>query len=574
MKPKYRILTAACLFASITAHADYTYTPGQESTGYVYISDQDEATRWKDNKVQVHGSVQADILFPETDLEIGPTIYNDKILGNIYGDVGLYSKYFDAGLRIEYLQHPLPGYEPDFKGWGVPNVFLKAKLNKFEVTLGDFYEQFGNGFILRTYEDRALGIDNSIRGARVTTRNINGMKFTLLGGVQRRFWDWDLKSQVYGADAEIYLNQLISKLNEHDWSLMAGASYVLKHEDLEEKLVPGTNYKLNLPKVVSAFDVRAQFMKKGFDVLVEYAWKSQDPSYDNNYTYANGNAIMVSGSYSKTGLGVLLQAKRSDNMAFRSRRSQKLSAAFINNMPPFAYQSTYALAALYPYATQAAPGEWAFSGNLTYKFKRKTALGGKYGTSISVNAAYIKGLKRDNPKLFYGSEYGTNGGKSKFFGFGETYYRDIDILIEKKILKDFQLNFTYVNQVYNQTILEGEGGNVHANIFILDGKWTISKKVTGRMELQYLQTKQDQKDWSYGLIEISVLPYLMFTVSDMWNNGLTKTHYYMGSVTATYKSNRLMIGYGRSRAGYNCSGGVCRYVPAFRGFQISYNYNF
>ena len=35
-----------------------------------------------------------------------------------------------------------------------------------------------------------------------------------------------------------------------------------------------------------------------------------------------------------------------------------------------------------------------------------------------------------------------------------------------------------------------------------------------------------------------------------------------------------MIGYGRTRAGFNCSGGVCRYVPATRGFQISYNYNF
>ncbi|MCH5226465.1 MAG: hypothetical protein J1F16_01400 [Muribaculaceae bacterium] len=528
----------------------------------------------RDNAVSVHGSIQADILFPETDLEIGETVYNDKILGNIFGDVALYSKYVDAGLRFEYLQHPLPGYEPDYKGWGVPNIYVKGRFGKFELTAGDFYEQFGNGFILRTYEDRALGIDNSIRGGRLSTRNINGMRFTVLGGVQRRFWDWSLKSQVYGADAEVYLNQLSHKLADHGWSWMVGASYVLKHEEDENVIVPGTTYKLNLPKVVSAFDVRTQFMKNGFDVLVEYAWKSQDPSYDNNYTYANGNAIMLSGSYSRSGLGVLLQAKRSDNMAFRSKRSQDLSSAFINNMPPFAYQSTYALAAIYPYATQAAPGEWAFTGNVTYKFKRKTPLGGKYGTSITVNASYIRGLNRETPELFNKTQYGTNGGKTKFFCMGETYYRDIDVLIEKRIVRDFLLNFTYVNQVYNQTILEGHGGNVHANIFILDGKWTMSKKVTGRMELQYLQTEQDQKDWSYGLIEVSWSPYLMFSVSDMWNNGGTGTHYWMGSVTATYKANRLMLGYGRSRAGYNCSGGVCRYVPAFRGFQISYNYNF
>ncbi|MCH5225360.1 MAG: hypothetical protein J1D77_05140 [Muribaculaceae bacterium] len=548
--------------------------PAAQTPDDIYVATPSKP-KSSENKVSVHGSVQADILFPETDYEIDNTVYDDKVLGNIFADVALYSKYIDAGLRFEYLQHPLPGFEPDYKGWGVPNIFVKGKFDKIEVTLGDIYDQFGSGFILRTYEDRALGIDNSIRGARVSTRNINGMRFTVLGGVQRRFWDWSLKSQVYGANAEVYLNQLISKLSDHGWSWMWGASYVAKHEEEEDIYVPGTVYKLHLPKVVGAFDIRTQFMKKGFDVLLEYAWKSQDPSFDNDYTYANGNALMVSASYTRSGMGILLQAKRSDNMAFRSKRSQDLSSAFINNMPPFAYQSTYALAAMYPYATQAAPGEWAFSGNFTYKFKRKTPLGGKYGTTLTVNAAYIRGLDRKNPEqLFHGSLYGTNGGKTSFFGMGETYYRDIDVMIEKRIVRDFQLNFSYVNQVYNKTILEGHGGNVHANIFILDGKWTISKKVTGRMELQYLQSKQDYKDWAYGLIEVSVLPYLMFTVSDMWNCGDTGTHYYMGGITGTYKANRLMLSYGRTRAGFNCSGGVCRWVPATHGFQISYNYNF
>lgn len=572
MRQIKNILTVLAIAGATSAASatDYVYIPGT-SSGNTYIG---QGEQKKDNPVSFHGSVQADILFPETDYEIGETTYTDKILGNIFADAAMYSTYVDAGLRLEYLQHPLPGFEPDYKGWGLPNVYLKGKLGKFELTVGDFYDQFGSGFILRTYEDRALGIDNSIRGGRLTTRNINGFKFTVLGGVQRRFWDWSLKSQIYGADAEIYLNQLSRKLADHGWTWMWGLSYVAKHEEEEDVFVPGTSYKLNLPKVVGAFDVRTQFMKKGFDVLLEYAWKSQDPSYDNNYTYAYGNALMVSGSYAKSGLGVLIQAKRSENMAFRSKRSQDLSSAFINNMPPFAYQSTYALAAMYPYATQAAPGEWAFNANLTYKFKRKTALGGKYGTTLTVNAAYIRGLKREDPELFNGYQYGTNGAKAKFFAFGENYYRDIDVMIEKRIVRDFQLTFTYVNQMYNQTILEGHGGNVHANIFILDGKWTMSKKVTGRMELQYLQTKQDNKDWTYGLVEVSVLPYLMFSLSDMWNCGGAGTHYYMANITATYKSNRLMIGYGRTRAGFNCSGGVCRYVPASRGFQISYNYNF
>ena len=115
---------------------------------------------------------------------------------------------------------------------------------------------------------------------------------------------------------------------------------------------------------------------------------------------------------------------------------------------------------------------------------------------------------------------------------------------------------------------------VNAHIAVLDAKYKFSKRVTLRGEVQYLATKQDQGDWTYGLLELSVLPYLMFTVSDQWNNGSTDIHYYMASVTGTYKSNRLLVGYGRTRAGYNCAGGVCRYVPASRGFQLSYNYTF
>ena len=445
--------------------------------------------------VSVHGSVQADVLFPEKDATIGTETYKEKILANIYGDLNISSKYVDGGLRFEYLEHPLPGYEPDFKGWGVPNIYVKGKYGNFELTLGDFYDQFGSGFILRTYEDRSLGVDNSIRGVRFNTRNLKGMKFTVLGGVQRRFWDWSLRSQVYGADAEFYLDQLVSKIRGKDWSWRVGASYVLKHERDEDIMVPGTNYKLNLPHKTNALDVRTHFSKAGFDVLAEYAWKSPDPSYDNNYTYRHGDAIMLSGSYSRSGMGILLQAKRSENMSFRSKRSQSQMSAFINNMPPFAYQHTYALAALYPYATQAAPGEWAYQAAFEYKFKRKTPLGGKYGTSLRLNAGYISGLVRRPSELFNGSPYGTDGGGTSFFKMGQTYYRDINLQIDKKILSNFSLSFMYANQQYNQTVLEGHGGTVHSNIFVLEGKVNISRKVTLRSELQYLQTRQDQKDW-------------------------------------------------------------------------------
>ena len=70
--------------------------------------------------------------------------------------------YVDAGLRFEYLQHPLPGYEKDIKGMGFPHLYIKGHYKNLEITAGDYYEQFGSGFVLRTYEERSLGIDNAL----------------------------------------------------------------------------------------------------------------------------------------------------------------------------------------------------------------------------------------------------------------------------------------------------------------------------------------------------------------------------------------------------------------------------
>ncbi len=528
-----------------------------------------------DNGVALHGSVQADILFPEEDNAINTGSYDKDILFNTYADLNLISKYIDAGVRFEFMKWPMPGYENDFKGWGVPHIYAKGRFKGFELTVGDFYEQFGSGFILRTYQERSLGIDNSLRGGRLKVTALPGVRFTALGGVQRRYWDWETGSKVYGGDAEIDFQHFIKQLNERGISWTVGASYVLKHESDQDIFVPGTDFRLNLPKSVSAFDLRSQWRKGNVSILGEFAWKGQDPSFDNDYTYGKGTAVMLSASYSRSGLSAIVQAKRSENMAFRSQRSMSGTSAFLNNMPAFAYLHTYALPALYPYATQAAPGEWAFQGSLAYQFKRGTALGGRYGTKVKINASYIRGLDHEAPgELLPGVTAGTDGSSTSFFGMGQAYYHDVNIQIDKKWSPAVSQTFMYMNQMYNKDVIEGHGGRIKTNAFVLDTKWRIDRRFTLRNELQYLHTQQDEGDWLYGLLELSVAPYLMVTVSDMWNVGVTDTHYYNFGVTGNYGANRLMLSYGRTRAGFNCSGGVCRYVPATRGFQISYAYTF
>lgn len=528
-------------------------------------------------KVVLHGSVQSDVLIPEEDEKIGTGTYSDWGLTNTYADLNLMSRYVDAGARLEFTEFPLPGFESDFKGWGVPHIYVKGKLKGVDITAGDFYDQFGSGFVFRTYEERSLGIDNSLRGARVNVTGLKGVSFKVLGGLQRRYWDWSKDSWVGGADLELNLEQYSARMRDKNITWMVGGSYVLKHEKDEDIVVPGTNYRLNLPEMVSAFDVRSRFQKGDYSLLAEYAWKSQDPSFDNGYIYHRGNALMLSGSYSRRGMSALLQVKRSEDMAYRSQRSMNGNSVFINNMPAFAYQHTYALAALYPYATQAAGGEWAFQGEVGYNFARRTPLGGKYGTKLKVNFSHVRSLDKEDVDAAVGTSlYGTKGYKSKFFKVGgETYYQDINVQMEKKLTKAFKLNLMYMNQRFNDAVIRQEdNGMIKSHIAVAEGKYQFNNKLTLRAEAQYLATKQDEGDWTYGLLELSVLPYFMFTVSDMWNNGASDVHYYMGSVTFNYKAHRLMAGYGRTRAGYNCSGGVCRYVPATRGFQMSYNFNF
>ena len=423
--------------------------------------------------------------------------------------------------------------------------------------------------LLRSYEERSLGIDNSLLGVHFVAQPFTGVRFKTLYGKQRVYWNW-AESMIAGADLQLNVDDWVPSMQQHDTRLTLGASWVHKYEKDEDIPYPEDfNYRYNLPKFVNAWDVRANLSKGPWGLLVEYAQKTQDPSYDNGYSYADGHVAMLSGSYSKKGLSILLQGKRSENMSFRSKRSTIGTSAYINHLPAFTLDHTYALAALYPYATQLAAGEWAYQAEVGYNFKRKTAIGGRYGMNVKLNYSYVRAIQ------------------DAWLKWGElTYYQDLNIQLSRKLTKDFKLNLMYMNQRYNQPVIERHGEMIHSDIFVADGLIQLAPKTRLRCEVQYLSTKQDQGDWAFGLVELSVAPHWMFTLSDMWNCGDTSEealanygtnshyHYYQGLVTYNIGSHRIQAGYGRTRAGYNCSGGVCRYVPATKGFTLSYNYNF
>lgn len=519
------------------------------------------------DKLRLSGSLQSDILLPEKDKTTGASTDDGHFLTNTYLDLKATSRYVEAGARLEYLKHPLPGFENDIKGWGLPHFYVKGRYKNAELTLGSFYEQFGSGFILRTYEERSLGIDNSLQGARLHYRPWDGVAVKILTGRQRRYWKHN-DSWLTGGDIEWNIDEWLKGLQKHQTYAMIGFSYINKYEK-ENVVMTDPTHRLRLPRYVNAFDVRLRVQHRSLNVLAEMAMKTQDPSNDNGYIYRNGYVAMLSGSYSKRGMSLLLQAKRSTNMTLRSSRGMEGTSSFINHLPAFTIEHTYTLPALYPYATRP-DGEWAYQAAGAYTFPKGSMLGGKYGTMVKINFSHVHSISKNED-----GGRGTNGYGSSFWGWGaSTYYQDIDVQVEKRLGKDTRLNLMYMNQRYNQTVIEGHGGMLNSHIFVADVKQRLTRKTTLRVEGQYLFSKDGDKDWAFALAELSLAPHWMFTLSDLYNLGNTHVHYYQGFVTYSGGAHRLQLGYGRTRAGYNCSGGVCRYIPATKGLTLSYNYNF
>lgn len=544
--------------------------------------------RWID-KVRATGAVQTEFLIPynfKGKRTGDKSTYEKDVLNNTYFDLTINAPYISVGARFQWTKWPLPGYDKDFGGWGVPYFWATGTYKSLQVTAGDFYEQFGSGLILRTYQERSIGVDNAIRGGRVKFNPGAGVHITALGGKQRRYWDWN-SSWLWGADAEWEISEAFKNKFSSDYGLSVGASYLGKHDPYEEILVnpsnvPGSdashNYALNLPENVAAFDGRVKLRAHDFSFLAEYATKNNDPNSKNNFTYRRGNAILLSGTYSHRGFSAMLQAKRSENMDFRSKRvidADYNISSYINHMPAFTLTQTYALAAMYPYATQA-DGEWAFQADIRYLIKKGSLLGGKYGTNVRLSASYISGLDWNLPpgvSNINGRVPGSDNFGSPFWKIGSLYYADLNAEVNHKMSRKFQFTLFYLFQKYNQTIIEGHGGMVTSNIFVAEAQWKVAKKTQLRFEAQYLTTKQDKKDWLAGLVELSLAPHWMISVTDMYNVGL-KNNYYEVLGTYSYKANRFTFGYGKVKEGYNCSGGVCRWVPQTEGFKVSYNYTF
>jgi hypothetical protein len=407
------------------------------------------------SEAQVHGNFQIDAQTYQEDNKIGLSaqdIDGKKSGLNGFGNITYRYGDFTAGLRYEAYLPPLNGFDAQYNGHGIAHRYVKYSGELLDITVGNFYEQFGNGLVFRSYEEWSLGYDNAMDGVHITLKPATGITLKGVYGTQRHYWnDYENGNRgiVRGVDAEINFNYLFSALKTSKTRIMLGGSFVSKYE----KDNPFSDYKLS--ENTGAYAARLNLRHGKWSLQSEYAYKINDPNSRNNFIFKDGEALWLSANYSQRGLGVIVAAKRIDNFSFSSMRSPSAgSAPDINFLPPLAYQHAYTLPAMYPYNTQPN-GEMGVSGEVFYTIPRKTALGVKYGTKLSMNYALIHGLDKEPvPGQDQVNVSGTDGYQSDFFKVGDVkYYRDLSFRISKKVNTDIKFTTGYTSLDYNMEVI-------------------------------------------------------------------------------------------------------------------------
>ncbi|MBH19296.1 MAG: hypothetical protein CL851_02620 [Crocinitomicaceae bacterium] len=514
------------------------------------------------------------------------SIINAALPEHLYGFNGFaninYQKGdFRAGIRYESYLNTLEGYPTSFSGTGIGYRYLSWKNDNVGITIGNFYDQFGSGMIFRAYEERQLGIDNSLDGIRLIYQPVNGLYLKGMVGKQRHvFMDGLVNGNgiIRAFDSELNLNELLDSSNSWKFKATIGGSFVSKFN------TDNNTSFFDLPKNVGASSIRLNLRYNKIRFSGEYVHKINDPYPDNqdsrfNYIYKNGEGVLLNLGYSTKGFAVDFSAKHMDNMLWRSTNvNVGPTDLLIGYLPALTKQHTYNLAAtLYPYATNFY-GEISYQLDVLYKIPKKSFLGGKYGTSIALNFATAHVPERNFIEDMESTR--TSYTSSVFSRSDSILFQDFNVEIKRKINKKLNISLNYFNFIFNDDAVKVANyyKMIYAQIAVMDLTYKINRHHSLRFETQAMWTNEDKGDWLFGQIEYTFSPHWYIAILDQYNSGnedLKKRVHY-GLISAGYinGSHRFSFQYGKQRAGVFCVGGVCRAVPASNGLTFSFTSSF
>jgi hypothetical protein len=552
------------LLATAQEEQEATQNKGQLNVGF------ESNAQWyiDDNKIQIS----------EIDAE-------ERIRSNSYLKLDYFIKNWEFGVQAEsYTPKALLNYAPGFEKTDVGTIY--ARYNNTElglnVTAGHFYEQFGSGLILRSWEDRQLGINNALFGGRVNYDTGTGINATILGGKQRIGMGFDLAdSFISGADLSISISDLS---NMENTDLNVGASFVSRYENLQD-LYP------ELDKTTNMYSFRADMTQGNFYIGAEYVYKTDDALVEGQGVVQNiledkqydGNALLINMGYSQRGFGLDINLRRLQNIGMFSERNltgNTFNTGVVNYVPALTKQYDFALQNIYVYQVASVtsfspylkPGEIGGQFDLYYQFKKDTPMGGKHGTYFAVNGSFWNAL--DYQDLDMQNREVSSG----FFDFGRKYYNDLAFEMRKKHSDKWQSIFMVMGQYYNQKYIEDASGELKTYVAGADVIYKINDIQSIRVIGQHLWADGDKKNWAAGTLEYVPSMKWSFYVQDLYNYGNDneddQIHYYSVGGAFVKGATRIGMSYGRQRGGMICVGGVCRLVPESSGLTLNISTNF
>ena len=529
-------------------------------------------------KGNVTGGLESNAQWYLNDKELDFSQPENPLRSNNYLFINYKYKNWLGGTQVEsYEKNALLNYNPAFKGTNIGTYFLEYKNDKIDITGGYFYEQFGSGLLYRSWEDRALGINNALRGLRVIIKPTSYLTIKAINGKQRSGFDV-ANSTIYGLDTEVVLSDLF-KMKTSELSF--GITYVGRDEKTDF-------VNPNFNRLTNAFAGRINFSRNAFYLTTEYDYKSKDAVVQVNQVSNSfvkpGSALVLNMGYSKKGFGLDGTFRRLENMSFFSEREangNSYNDKIMGFIPSLTKQHHYNLANIYVYQAQpnvllsdeslVKAGEIGGQIDLFYNFKKGTKFGGKYGTKVAINYSNWHALGG----TFY--LYSPQDYKTDFLGFGKKYFSDINIEITKKISDKLSTGFAYINQYNNLKLTTDTFGIVQTNIVAGEATYKFNTTKSIRIQGEHMWADSDKRNWAASTVEYNFNSKFSVYASDMYNYGNldgNDNHYYNVGSAFRKNSTRIALSYGRQRGGLVCVGGVCRIVSESSGISLSLNSTF
>ena len=456
--------------------------------------------------------------------------------------------HLSAGLQVEGYMPALYGFEigqqADAKKFLLAAKYIRWTSEYFTFHVGDIYDQMGNGLIFRTYEDRNLGFNNSIEGfqAAVNIKDWFGIKG--MYGRPRLYTSY-AGSWVRGATATVSFNDIFG------WDgilFNIEGNFLNRYESLDKDDLHDF-HALGLDNAnLNSYSAALNFSWNGLSLKAEYAAKGKD-LYSETATGAHiGAAIYAEAIYGIGGFSASAHFRILDHMGTMSSLYGKGTGNSLSYLPALTRQYHYMLANLNPYQVNGR-GECAVQLDLFYTLRSRSDRNKYWIFRANASSAFTIDRKQSD-----------NGER-------RLLWMDLNADAECHWNRQLRTTFLYSRQEWSPS--HGyEEGTYASNIFVADAQYKFNKKYALRGELQYLYSKDYERDWVAALAEFTFAPQWSIYATEMYNLGETKKHYYTAGVSWSKGKTRVQLSYGRNRAGYLCSGGVCRYSPAYTGVNL------